>query len=506
MPVIEVLIMVVCALGAVVAGVSFLDRRQRSGSTMAQLGPSGPSFLFHDVDLEHATDQAEAMLRRDGTETDWQALRAGLLARFPGLPDVAALPSVGQLTLPAKSPNDPAVLHLSREENMTRVVIEDQTDVDPGDVHTARLQEIELETLRMAANDAPYPIWLLDPDQTVVWHNDAYGSLAAAVSSHGAGPDDPIFEFTPGDLNGQKSVRVPITLQNQNTTEWYNVTATQSGDKTIYHAIDINAVIQAEVAQRNFVQTLAKTFAQLSIGLAIFDRNGQLALFNPALVDLTSLPAQFLSGRPDMLSFFDRLRDNRVMPEPKNYGSWRQEISEMITAASHGSYQETWTLDTGHTYRVSGRPHPDGAVAFLIEDITAEISLTRNFRAELELGQALMDTFEDALAVFSSAGVLTFCNAAYRTLWKQDPDNSFADVTIVDSIKVWQGQCAPDPAWGDMRDFVMKLGERAAWDAELTHNENGTLVAQMSPIASGATVFRFMQAAPQPAMVSDATN
>jgi PAS domain-containing protein len=204
-----------------------------------------------------------------------------------------------------------------------------------------------------------------------------------------------------------------------------------------------------------------KTFAQLSIGLAIFDRSGQLALFNPAIVDLTDLPAEVLSARPDLLSFFDRLRDNRVMPEPKDYRTWRQDILDVIAAATNGCYQETWSLDTGHTYRVIGRPHPDGAVAFLIEDITAEVAMTRNFRAELELVQSLMDTFEDALAVFSSSGVLTFCNAAYGQLWKIDPESTLIDATIVDSIKVWQSQCRPDPAWGDMRDFVMKLGERA---------------------------------------------
>ena len=174
----------------------------------------------------------------------------------------------------------------------------------------------------------------------------------------------------------------------------------------------------------------------------------------------------------------------------------------MIAAATHASYQETWTLDTGHTYRVSGRPHPDGAVAFLIEDITAEISLTRNFRAELELGQSLMDTFEDALAVFSSAGVLSFCNIAFREMWKMDPDRSFADVTIVDSIKEWQMQTAPNPAWGDIREFVMKLGERAPWEADIIHHTDGPFTVRLSPIASGATVIRFVEKTPLPTPTS----
>ncbi|MEL6809656.1 MAG: PAS-domain containing protein, partial [Pseudomonadota bacterium] len=352
--------------------------------------------------------------------------------------------------------------------------------------------------LRLAAASSPYPIWLVGANGRILWYNTAYRTLTDAARPSEEETDDPLFVLDPEELDEKRTVRASIQIEETGLTEWYNVTATQVDGSTIYHAVDINAVIEAEVAQRNFVQTLAKTFAHLSIGLAIFDRNGQLALFNPAMVDLTSLPVEFLSGRPGLLAFFDRLRDNRVMPEPKNYSSWRQEISDMIAAATHASYQETWTLDSGHTYRISGRPHPDGAVAFLIEDITAEISLTRNFRAELELGQSLMDTFEDALAVFSAAGVLTFCNAAFREMWGMDPEGSFADVTIVDSLKEWQAQTLPDPAWADMRDFVMKVGERATWEANVVHKTAGPYTVHLSPIASGATVIRFSVKHPGP--------
>ena len=498
MSVFEMLFIFGCAATSVVAGLVYMARARAPSFASGPAEKTGLHFLFCDLDLEHASPEAKSILDHAPAETDWHALRAGLVSRFPGLPDADGLRGVGTLTLRAAADDDVAILRLSREEEMTRVVIEDVDLVNAGTAHVIRSLEAELDTLRLAARDAPYPIWLADSRGDVQWHNSAYAALAAVAHPNKKVEKQVIFEFTPQDLEGKRSVRVPVKVENNGTTEWFNVTATRAGSDIIYHAVDINAVIQAEVAQRNFVQTLAKTFAQLSIGLAIFDRNGQLALFNPALVDLTSLPAEFLSGRPDLLSFFDRLRDNRMMPEPKNYTSWRQEISEVIAAASHGSYQETWMLDTGHTYRVSGRPHPDGAVAFLIEDITAEISLTRNFRAELELGQSMMDTFDDALVVFSSAGVLTFCNAAYRDLWKMDPDNSFADVTIVDAIKEWQGQSEPNPAWGDIRDFVMKMGERAEWDAEIVHSTNGSYGVQVFPIVSGATVVRFSELVPEP--------
>ena len=251
------------------------------------------------------------------------------------------------------------------------------------------------------------------------------------------------------------------------------------------------AAVRAERSLREFVQTLTKTFAHLSTGLAIFDRNRQLVLFNPALVDLTDLPAPFLSARPTMVSFFDQLRESRRMPEPKNYKNWRHEIAEVIAAATDGRYQETWSLENGQTYSIRGRPHPDGATAFLIEDITAEVTLTRNFRAELEQSQSLLDTLEDGFAVFSASGVLTFCNAAYRARWKQDPDKSFAEITVNDAIRVWQEMSAANPLWPDVVEFVMGRGDRAGWNMPIYPHQGAPLSCEVSAIASGATLIRF---------------
>lgn len=493
MALVEMSFILLCSCAAVLAGLAYVARDRQVAPETAPENDEKLHFLFHDLDLEHASDGAESLINTHDALSDWERLRASLGIRFPGLPEEERLQDVDTLTLYAAQPDDHGVIYLDREGGVTRLTIQDADTNDVQAAHAFKTMKTELGTLRLAAVGAPYPIWLTDATGQVSWRNQAYDDLEAAAYPEAQDQAPVLFDTEANNIQPGRTVRLSIPNKADDHLEWFSVTATEAPDSTIFHAINIDAVIQAEAAQRNFVQTLAKTFAQLSIGLAIFDRNGQLALFNPALVDLTSLPAEFLSARPDLLSFFDRLRDNRVMPEPKNYLSWRQEISNVIAAATNGSYQETWTLDSGHTYRVIGRPHPDGAVAFLIEDITAEVSLTRNFRAELELGQSLMDTFEDALVVFSSAGVLTFCNAAYGDMWKLDPGNTFADVTIVDSIKEWQSQCSPDPAWGDIRDYVMKVGERAPWNATVTHLSRGTFIAQVSPIVSGATVIRFTE-------------
>ncbi|MEM8579183.1 MAG: PAS-domain containing protein, partial [Pseudomonadota bacterium] len=429
--------------------------RPSEGTSEPDTWAEDAALLFSGGELIDVSDQGIGALGITPETERWEDVQGSLAERFADLPTDLAELSQGERAAPARDPDDGARLILRREGDITRIRIE------AGGTAPMERQAAENLRLRRALDTSPFPCWQFEGSGRVIWSNAAFDALRDELGT-------PLFTDLSAPKPGEaRSRRVSITRPGSDDTRWFDVTQQRVADVTVNHAVNIAPVIQAEIAQRNFVQALAKTFAQLSIGLAIFDRAGQLALFNPALVDLTKLPAEFLSTRPDLASFFDRLRETRMMPEPKSYTSWRTQIASVIAAATDGRYQETWTLETGQTYRVSGRPHPDKAIAFLIEDISAEILLTRNFRAELEMGQSLLDSIADPIVVFSGTGILTFCNAGYRTLFGVEPENSFADVTIIDAVRDWQRIFAPNPEFSDIRDFVQDPGERAAWECRL---------------------------------------
>ena len=340
--------------------------------------------------------------------------------------------------------------------------------------------------LKSCSETMAHPAWLTDQSGNIHWQNDAFTKLENRYST-------PINKsvFSLPDTEGVHRV----SLENENgTTEWFAVTTQMTEVGQMNHATHISPLVQAEDAQRAFVQTLAKTFAHLPVGLAIFDSRGQLGIFNPALVDLSGLQASFLATRPTMIGFFDALRENRRMPEPKNYRNWRQDIAEVIAAASGGQYRETWTLEDGRTYAVQGRPHPDGATAFLIEDISADVTLSRSYRTVIEQFEALLDSVEDALVVFSASGVLTFCNAAYRELWNQNPEATFADVTINDAMALWASKTQGNADWPLVTDFTAALGARSPRELDLSMPDGSIVRCGLNRLATNATMIRFSTA------------
>lgn len=462
-------------------GYLWINSGTQPASPIEHAETSEVCYLFDKGVLQHATEATEDFYPLDPGLHEWSDLHEKLVEKFTDFPARPRLHGAGEITLSAEDIEGTEKISISWDSGFSRVKLVSSIR-KPQAAETG-----DQSLLRRISTSLTSPVWQTDLDGTLLWCNRVYKDLNRLAYPDKSFEDQPLFNPALTATSQRVSLRDTAT----NRKDWYEVSRTQVDDIYCYQGTCISALVHAEEAQRNFVQTLTKTFAQLSIGLAIFDRKNQLALFNPALVDLTGLRAEFLSARPTLQTFFDRLRETRRMPEPKNYANWRTAIAELISAANDGRYEETWSLDSGQTFRVKGRPHPDGATAFLIEDISAEVSLTRNFRAELELGQSMLDTLDDGIAVFSGSGILTFSNAAYQKLWNVDPESSFADMTIYDAILDWKRKSAPNLMWQEIEDFVRNLGDRQPWSMPLYLSQGARLTCLISPIVAGATLIRF---------------
>ncbi len=476
-----------------------------AGRDGSNVGPDRKSvFLFDGDSLVDASPSARRLLIHLGTrESDRESLVDLLERRFPGL-SARLLDLNGDGRFRVKGRNRDGVVDAEYWDGLLRLTLLPDTEASAAQIDGLTfdaLQE-ELETLRGIGEDSPQLIWKLNDSGDVTWANRAYLKLAERVSD--ADEDAPSMwpstclfaqESDASDPTIPTVRRVTLKIPGEADCRSYEVTRLRRGCEFIQFGIDVTEIVAAEQTRRKFVQVLTKTFAQLAIGLAIFDRDRRLVMFNPAFHDLTGLPVQFLSARPQVQTVLDRLRDGNMLPEPKDYASWREQVAALEAAAVKGTYCETWSLPGGQTYRVTGRPHPDGAVAFLFEDISAEISLTRHFRAELETAQSVLDTMEEAISVFSASGAKLMQNRAYATFW-DTTDDALTETSISQEIERWKSRSAPTPIWPDLRDFVGAFGERAEWSDRIRLSDGRALSCRFSPLPGGATLVGFRSEEP----------
>lgn len=495
----ELVAIALATAGLVLLAVIWLDRREKRApvSVFAE-DTTATVFLFDGDLLIDSTPAARALLAAIPAQgSHWARLMAWLTPHFAELEaQLLRLPLDGALSLSAlPETGKPLLLTAELRGGLTRVVLSDpaQGGSHGGqDAMAMRAMEEELSLLRDTAARTSALVWKERANGDVIWANAAY-MLRAAEALPNQDLTWPLPQIFGAPAAGkapagaQGGLRHRLALPNGDES-WYDVQTHETAGERLRFATRIDDLIRVETSLRDFMVTLTKTFAHLHVGLAIFDQSRQLVLFNPALMDLTGLPADFLTMRPSLVSVLDGMRDRNMIPEPKDYRNWRRQITEMERAAASGLYEETWSLPGGQTYRVIGRPHPNGALALMIEDISSEMIRTRRFRADLEISQSVMDQMEEAIAVFSPAGQLVTSNAAYAELWGDNPGGSLSEATLRSLSLVWRNRCAPSPIWSDLEDFAAQSGERLAWCAELPMTDGRLLEARFVPLAGGATM------------------
>lgn len=500
--VLPVLGLVVTALLAALAGLFFLTAlqgRRPQAPALFDDRASSTEFLFDGDALVDATPAARALLRHspqlDGSP--WPRLLAWLVPRFPDLTArLTGLPTEGRIVLASAESAGPALLlTLELRGGLTRLTLTDAAETTSlaTDPLTHRATEEELARLRIVTALAPLPIWQEDEAGAILWANTAYHRLIAVDGAEGSGfqwPTPRLFDRTAA-AQGARTQRQRIDAAGGGV-RWFELAMVTEAPGRFVYALPADPVVQAETALQEFMQTLTKTFAQLNTGLAIFDRDRRLQLFNPALMDLTGLQPDFLSARPRLTALLDALRERSMIPEPRDWHSWRAHLDNLEKAAAAGLHEETWPLPGGQTYRVTARPHPNGALALMLEDISSEMSQTRRYRADLELGQAVIDAMDEAIAVFSSAGVLVLSNTAYAALWNHDPGATLNGGSGIGAIcGHWRDATAPSAVWDRAEDFVAQMGPREAW-ADLAYMTDGRpLWCRFAALSGGATLAGF---------------
>jgi PAS domain-containing protein len=490
-----VLAAMLVALSALAMMQAWAGRRAVRVPSIFDATPSRVAFLFDGDRLIDASPSARALLPEGEDQRAWGRLMARFGPDFPNLAErLSALPRIGQVRIPSQpGTTPPLVLKAELISGLTRLTVDGGQSEAPGtqgDAASAAALQQEVMAQRAVLSRAPVLMWKEAADGAVTWANHAYLIRAVELLPEGEDLSWPLPKLF--DKPDAPSTRLPrLKLVMPSGAEWYDLVRMPQGEDVLCYALAADRAVQAETSLREFMQTLTKTFADLPIGLAIFDRSRSLQMFNPALTDLTTLAPEMLIARPSLNAFLDAMRAKAMIPEPRDYRSWRKQLARLEEEASMGIFEETWSLPGGQTYRVIGRPHPNGALAFMFEDISHEMSRTRRYRADLELGQSVIDAVEDAVAVFSQGGQLVMSNHAYAQLWQHDPQVLLSEASIATLCAWWRDHAAPTLLWEDATDYVTSAGDRAAWEGDIRLMDGRNVSCRFRPLTGNATLITF---------------
>jgi signal transduction histidine kinase len=368
-----------------------------------------------------------------------------------------------------------------------------------GDV-TAREEAVagrELETRTFAGllANAPLTVWNRTRDGRVAWS-------AGEIPTH-AGPvgaaDTAVAAISRSQRNkaaagagGAERFRLDVSGPDPEATVTLDAIEADGPDGTrLGLAVDASGALGAERTLARFVRTMTETFAHLNVGLAIFDRNQTLALFNPALVEMWQADPAWLARRPNLREIVDSLRASRRIPEMPDFHNWRQRLTDLFENTETADYEELWHLSDGSDIRVLARPHPHGSLAFVFDDVTERLRLEQQFRHSVDLRRATLDRMDEGLAVFGPDGLLQLVNAAFHDIWGTDAEVVRPSMHASELLPLARGMTVETDVWQRLMTFITSDESRQAWSARLTLGTGRILRARFASLPDGSTMAKF---------------
>ncbi len=257
--------------------------------------------------------------------------------------------------------------------------------------HDAELRDARRENqiYRQVIDELPDSISVRDPEGRFVIANPATAQLlgvssAAALIGHPGSQldiDQPASLPDTGETHWsfQQAVQRP-----DGGSRWLQTLEVQLNDSNgrpvglITHNRDITEQKQLELELDERQRVLSFAMAQMTDGVAMFDRLGRLLFCNARYQKLFPLTSDVrVPGATirDILAAAAERREQQVGSSPADVAAWIDEISASL---QHDAEEEVHLFD-GTWLRVSTRPSPDGVSMVVVSDIT------RLKRTEIEL-------------------------------------------------------------------------------------------------------------------------
>lgn len=256
-------------------------------------------------------------------------------------------------------------------------------------------------------------------------------------------------------------------------------------------AVDASVAASVERTLTRFIQTMTETFAHLTVGLAIFDQNHRLVLFNPAVAEMWGIDAVWLARRPQLREILDRLRSNRRLPDRVDYHAWREKLLGLFADPDGVNYEESWDLASGLRYRVMARPHPHGALAFVFDDVTEQVQLETRYRHMDDLLTRALERLDEGLIVFGADGLLRYVNSAFHQIFGTDEEFVGPGQHARDVLGLCARLSIEAEPWQEAIAFATGDSARDVRTWEITLADDRAIRLRFAPLPGASTLVVF---------------
>ncbi|HEX3431576.1 MAG TPA: PAS-domain containing protein [Rhizomicrobium sp.] len=354
------------------------------------------------------------------------------------------------------------------------------------------------ETDFRAVLDAiPIPVWVRDPSCALRWGNRAFLAAVDHANVETARADQPSLERSERELaaaaraEGQTSEAKRSAVINGQRRALALTHVPIANGEIVGVAVDVTDLSNTEARLQQHIDAHADTLDKLATAVSIFDSERKLAFYNGAYARLWNVSESWLDSHPADEEILDRLREERKLPEQRDYQEWKRRRLALYGESTGYVPDELWYQPGGRVLRVIAQPHPFGGLTFLYEDVTEKLALESSYNTLIKVQSATLDTLSEAVAVFGPDARLKLHNAAFARLWELEPADLSGEPHVQKLAQVCIARFGDAAMWQKLALSIASGSERNKNWGQIERSDRKVLALAFAPLPDGATLITF---------------
>jgi PAS domain-containing protein len=282
-----------------------------------------------------------------------------------------------------------------------------------------RTRNYELDAL---LNNLPLPIWKKFEDGSMSFYNDAYEKFMLNVSQNFSNPQEVNNTFCALfkeciSQNRPVSILKHYIINNKIEAFKFVEIPMKYNLGSVGYAEDIHEVEELQNNFKSLLSTSEKMMELSSSGILIIDSNKKVISFNQAFSNIFNIDPKWLKQYPNFTLVLDRLRENKKLPEVRDYKDYKSNqikiLNELIDP-----YYDLLHLSNGQTLRLSLLPTRSGNTIMIYDDITEILKIERSYNELSNVYHSVVYNLSEGVVILGANGKVKLFNKKAIALLK----------------------------------------------------------------------------------------
>ncbi|MBY7649055.1 MAG: alkaline phosphatase [Candidatus Liberibacter europaeus] len=350
-----------------------------------------------------------------------------------------------------------------------------------------------ISIFKLLLDSVESPIWQRDQRGQLIWSNNSYKKKLESID-----PQQAIFE---NHTFFEEEVRNRMISSVKPEEKFSEIISTnEHGQRKSYKIVSVmnsfgEAAIAIDVSKEiNTHDQLSHTYEilhNLTVAIAIFDKNRYLQFYNRSFVKLWGMDTTFLESNPSNDELLEFLRSANKLPEQLNWKTWKENIFSVYKSSE--AHMDTWHLPNGQTLHVIVDHHPHGGTIWMFENLTVQVDLETKYNTLVKVQGETIDHLSEGVAVFGPDGRIKLSNPTFRSLWQADEEQVSPGTHIRSIAATCSKQYNKSDGWNLLASIITSFeDERKSLQGKMELLSNSVIEYSIIPLPNAQTMLTFV--------------